>query len=197
MPIPLAASSSAEHGAIVPIASQTVSAAAGSDSLYFNNIPQTYQDLMVVWTPRINSYSYNTENCFLRINNTVTGTTFSSTWMQTNGITTSTSYETSQVYGMRLGMIAPTYMSAPGTFGSTTIHILNYTSSTANKTILCKTAYDVNGTGGGSSFGVGLWSSTAPVTGLNLYGSGNFATNNYWSMQGTTCTVYGVRSVGQ
>jgi hypothetical protein len=67
MPVQLSSASAAMHGALVPIAYQTSDGSVGS--ITFNNIPQTYQDLMLVAYTRdsrtgvsLNEIGYNLNN---------------------------------------------------------------------------------------------------------------------------------------
>jgi len=68
-------------------------------------------------------------------------------------------------------------------------HLLNYASTTTNKSCLIQSAGNVNGSGV-SALTIGLWAQTSAITTLQVATYGNF-------VAGSSAALYGVRSVGQ
>jgi len=193
MPIPAAASAGTTHGAIVPIASTLLNSATGT--VYFPNIPQIYQDLMVVMTVRSDnvsfagqvSYSIYLNSASNTANFSGTDITFTPTNQFSSRRTTST-----PTYGYQSSGVTPTYASSgPNSFAGCVVNILNYANTTTYKTALMKIGGDSGGTvSSGSAIVAGLWANTAAITALTIGPYGNF-------VPGTMISLYGVRSVGQ
>jgi hypothetical protein len=139
----------------------------------FSNIPQTYQDLMIV----VSGTSPQNQDFWTNINglgtnlNSATGLvgdgSISASYRQTNG---------GQWFGPSMSSMFPF---------SAVMNILNYSNATSNKTMLLQWAADRNGSGQSILF-VGLGRTTSAVTSwqLNCQITG-------------TVTLYGVRSIGQ
>jgi hypothetical protein len=175
------------QGAMVPI--QTITATNAIDAFYFNNIPQIYQDLYIVFTGRTNTAT-SSNPIFLRLNNTLTGTSFSSTTVQGDGSSPTSTRETGQQFGMNIGTF-PAASAGVGIHGLAIIHILDYKNTSRFKTVLTKTAANNNGSGV-VRMNAGLWSNTAAVTALNVYGGGGGT--DYFLQSGSTATVYGIKA---
>ena len=171
-----------QFGAMVPIASYT---AASTGGFSFTNIPQNYQDLMIVFAPKdaATSGTSNTQIIF----NLDTNTIYSSTRLLGDGSSATSDRNTGLFYS--LGGFVPT--SATGltsVFGAVTYHILNYTNTSTFKTVLQRSANDQNGSGY-TSLVAGLYRSTAAITTVTLNAS------NVGMTTGTTATIYGIRAV--
>ena len=183
MPILPAVSSSAMHGAVVPIAYAVITSNGSNPS--FQNIPQGYQDLMIVTSGNTNATGISTTNDAWQINNDGSAL-YSSTWLYGNGATaTSTKFTGSS-------FLDTGYVSSQGQLaipGSQVVHILNYANTSSYKTVLSRSAADQNGSGY-SSVVVSLYRSTSAVTRLDIYG------NSGWTI-GSIITLYGIRSVNQ
>ena len=176
MPISPAAVSSAMHGAMVPIA---YAVGTGQTTITFNNIPQTFQDLMLV---EFVVFTTNADQCQLSTN--ISGTVYSSTNLWGNGSAASSARFTNN------GTIG----SAPGVGNSNAQplslirHFLNYSNTTTNKTMLQRAAQDLNGSGT-TWLTVGLMGGTSAKNSISLL-SGGYAA-------GSTFALYGIRKVGQ
>jgi hypothetical protein len=195
MPVSLAGSSSSSMlGAIVPISGQSVSNINGFDAIYFNNIPQIYKTLMVVCSVRGSSPFNNFQDIQLRLNNTISGTTFSNTNFFASNAVVTTNRNSNETFGMNLGSL-PSLGNTNNIYGTTIYYIPQYTNSSYFKTVLMKSASDVAGTGV-VKMGVGTFSSTSPITALNVYNNGSFP-NYYNTAYGSTISLYGIRGVGQ
>jgi hypothetical protein len=189
MPVALFAASAAMHGAVVPITSFTLANSTTSD-VVFSSIPQVYQDLMVVaYARRTDATTF--ANFF--ITPIIVGyatSPQSNTIVEANG-TSVTSFRYSSQDGQFTASI-PAASTTSGVFGVVTWHCLNYANTSTFKTSIARTASDANGSGN-TRLMVGLTRGTNGVTGVScstFSGSGFF-------VEGTTFTVYGVRSVGQ
>jgi hypothetical protein len=168
-----------QFGAMVPIA--TAEVAGTSNNTFFSNIPQTFQDLMIVCSVR-SARSGPLESINIGIN----GQTFiySSTRLIGNGSTATSIRGTNDQYFCYMGVV-PAATSTSGIFGSAVFHILNYRSNT-NKTILSRTAADLNGSGE-TQLGVGLFRYTPAISDV-------FISTEFTNTTGTI-TLYGIRAV--
>jgi hypothetical protein len=184
MPVSLASSSAAAmHGAIVPIAYGTPNGT--SNYIQFNNIPQTYQDLMIVSSLR-SDRSATLENFNVGI--PTINNIYSFTKLIGNGSSaTSTRNSGLAQYFCYLGSV-PAATSTSGIYGSSTTHILNYKNTSTYKTVLARTAADLNGSGE-TVLGVGTMQTLTAITTL-------FVATEFTNMTGTVA-LYGIRSVGQ
>lgn len=113
-----------------------------SNNTFFSNIPQTYQDLMVVANVRA-ARTATLENICLGINGQTS--IYSSTRLKGDGASATSLRGTNDLYFSYLGTVAGA-SSTSGIYGSAVFHILNYKTS-QNKTILARTAADLNGSG--------------------------------------------------
>jgi hypothetical protein len=193
MPIPAAASAGATHGAVVPIASSLLNSV--TSTVYFGNIPQVYQDLMLVMTMRSDNTAFFGQVSYSIYLNGASGTAnFSGTDLTFTPSTQFGSRRTTSTptYGYQTSGVIPTYgSSGPNSFAGCVINILNYANSTTYKTALMKIGGDTGGTvSSGSAVVAGLWANTSPITSLLIGPYGNFA-------PGSTVSLYGIRSVGQ
>jgi len=153
-----------------PIASITLGAA--STSVIFNNIPQTYTDLVLVVNGKIESTAINAQ---VRLNSD-SGTNYSYTDLSGTGSVAASSRETSNTY-IRLG----TNGYVDTTFGFNCVaHFMNYSNTTTYKTVLSRS----NNANNGVSLVAALWRSTAAITSINFY-NGNYSV-------GSTFNLYGI-----
>jgi hypothetical protein len=187
MPISAAAASAsaAPKGAVVPIGYQKVTDTS-TTSIAFTNIPQTYQDLMLVATCGTIS-GVGSVNIQLNGN---TGASWSVTafWGNTSGLLSgrATSRTVATTGGHQAGILPLT-----NSMSTTINHILNYRSTDMFKTILSRFSHDLGvSTGGETSISANLWPFTPAVTQLNV------STGAAWSV-GSTFALYGVRSSNQ
>lgn len=158
------------------IASQTVS----SSSVTFNNIPQNYTDLVLIIVSKqagaTGSIRYD-----LRFNGD-SGSNYSTARLWGNGTGPSADRFTSQ-NAIDVAFLGGT----DGDFGTSTVNIMNYSSSFMNKTVIYQ--WGSAGSSSASRYilsGAGLWRSTAPITTLSV----TVAANTMAS--GSTFTLYGI-----
>jgi hypothetical protein len=184
MPIPLAQGSQM-HGALIPIANYVADGTA--TGVGFNSIPQIYQDLLIVQYLRSNR-SATTEQFWQRPLND-SGSNYSYTNLNGNGSSASSARFSNQTVTNRFNI--PAASATSGIFGSSIVHILNYANTTTYKTLITRSACDLNGSGD-TNLSVGLWRSTSAITSINL------ATENGSNLiTGSYIYLYGVRTVGQ
>jgi hypothetical protein len=166
----------------VPIQTITVSNTSTS-FLSFYNIPQTYQDLMLVLNGR-SARAVSSMNSHITW---ASGQFFSGTVLQGNG-SSSTSSRFSNTFDPTNGVI-PGASSTSGIFGTSVTDILNYRNSQNFKTAISRWACDINGSGT-----VGIYTNlvrvTSPITNIDVYK--DFA--DTWAV-GTTATLYGIKAV--
>lgn len=166
-----------DFGALQRIGFQTISGSSTS-SISFNNIPQNFQDLIVVGNFRNDSASGQGLNIYP--NNTSTN---SNTSLRGDGSTASSNRNSS--IAIQNYMFTTTL--GTGVFESTIIHILNYANTSTFKTFLSRRAADNNGSGV-TELGVGTARITASITSLVIAApSGNYTA-------GSTFSLYGVKA---
>lgn len=154
------------------IASSTPS---GTTTVTFTSISSGYTDLILVMQGSMASAA----NMFVRVGNGSldTGNSYSVTQIVGTGSSASSSRLSSQTE----------FKVTEGLFFNTSeqcnliVHLQDYSNTTTNKTILCRT----NSAAIGVNALVGLWRSTSAINQVSLYGSQNFNS-------GTVVTLYGI-----
>lgn len=157
----------------------------GSTGGGFSNIPQTYQDLMIVFS----GTCYGAGGTTMGHNmNNETGTPWSyttffgtGTGVMTSGRASNTTYFPPVTNGIGYGGNA-----APSLV---TYHILNYTSTTNAKTFLVRYATDQSGSGS-----VGITAGTCRVTNALTSFTWSTANGSIFFTPGSTMTLYGIRA---
>jgi hypothetical protein len=175
------------HGAVVPIAYQAVTGSSVS-SITFSNIPQGYQDLMIVFNLRTTYAGVYDSSISMIANNSFTSI-YSWTELKGNGSSAISSRSTAVNYGSTSVYGANAALASTGTFASSVFHILNYANTSTFKTVLMRSAADSNGQGG-VNLTASLIQTTAGIGQLLIQSNGNF-------VAGSTATLYGIRTVGQ
>lgn len=172
-----------DFGALQRIASAVIS---GSSTNVFSptNIPQTYQDLMLVIYSR-SAYSATTAQYYLYLNNDASAI-YSRTRLYGNGSGASSDRTTND--GLAIVGELPAATSTSGIFGSSVSHILNYTNNSTYKTVLARSACDLNGSGFTHLY-VNTYRSTSPITAFSL-----FNTNGSNFAAGTVIELFGVKA---
>lgn len=162
-----------------------VSGFSGSSSqLIFGNIPQTFQDLMLVYSLRT-TWSAQTTSISMIVNNSYSSI-YSWTELSGNGSAAASARVNAVNYGVTSQFGAAAASAPSGVFASNIFHILNYTNSSTFKTVLMRGAADTNGSGG-TNLSAGLVQTTSPVSQLLIQTNGNF-------VAGSTIALYGVRA---
>jgi hypothetical protein len=181
MPIIPISGSAVGKGALVPIGYAKLTTAG---SFSFTNIPQTYQDLMLVINAQ-SDYPFLSAGFSMQFNGDG-GTNYSYAYLQGDGANPSAARTSSSAITIDVGV--PGSLAAPYVFGSVINHFLNYKSSTF-KTVLSRASQDMNGSGL-TRLSANLWRNTSAITSIIGFTSGSF-------IPSSTATLYGVRSINQ
>lgn len=153
-----------------PIATTTLSSAAAD--ITFSSIPSTYTDLKLVVVAQ-----GSLGNQFaIQFNGSSTG--YSRTYLYGDG--TAAASDRGSATSVRLD-----YLPTSTNFAFYDIDILSYAGST-NKTLLAKSAKDLNGSGEVHAQ-VSLWANTAAINQIKLFVASSGNLNS-----GTTATIYGI-----
>ena len=170
--------------AMQPIYTQTVGA-GGASSITFNNIPQTFNDLMLSVSVRTTdtSLSNYVSDCLFRLNNVASG--YSSTWLRNNGGSPSTFRATGQNWGS--GLAGNGRLTTVNSFANSELYLPNYISSNFKPWMTHSSTESNTANFDSTNYSVaGLWSNTAAITSIYLAdGYANFA-------QYSTFTLYGI-----
>lgn len=156
-----------------PIASTTLT--AGTASVTFSSIPQTYTDLVVVMSASVSSGAVG-----YRVGNTTvdTGSNYSRTNLYGDGATAASTRQTGQT------ALYVTAATSSSNFSANIIHFMNYSNTTTNKTFLAR----ANDASVVTVIGAHLWRSTVAINTITFFGEGaNIAS-------GSSFTLYGVKS---
>lgn len=167
-----------------PIYTQVVGA-GGAASITFNNIPQTFTDLMVVVSGRTTDTvsSLYVSDCLGRINGSSSG--YSETVMRNAG--SPSSFRASN-YSYLLGLGNNGRLATANTFSNCQMYIPNYTSSNFKSYVVDSATESNTASFDSTNYGIaGLWSNTAAITSLVFMdGYGNFAQHSTISLYGIT-----------
>ena len=164
------------------IETQTVGS-GGQASIIFNSIPQTYKHLQV----RMIANTTSTATYALMKVNNDSGSNYNWHYLQGSGSGTPSSGANATFGGVVINDLGPGSGSA-STFGAQVITILDYASTTKNKTVQGLGGFDNNGSGY-IHLESNLWrnSTIAAITSLTITpASGNLA-------QYSTFSLYGVK----
>lgn len=160
---------------------QSIELTSATSFVSFSNIPQTYEDLVLIVSDVIHSFAGTTtvRDGFLQFNGD-TGSNYSDTIILGNGSSPSSVRASNQ---SALRAYYP--MASAANAGMIVANIQNYSNSTKNKTVL----YKCSVTTGNTSAMVGLWRNTSPINSLQINLS-------YTLSAGTKIDLYGISPVG-
>lgn len=150
--------------------------AGGSSSISFSSIPSTYKHLQI----RFISNNASNQNVFLRFNGDTTGANYTRHYLYGDGSSAAAGGNVSD------GQLSIGYTStAANIFGGGVVDVLDYTSTSKNKTIRSLAGYDANGSGLVVLYS-GLWSKTPEaITSISIYaGSGNINQYSQFALYG-------------
>jgi hypothetical protein len=169
--------------AMQPIYTQTV-AVGGGASITFNNIPQTFTDLMISVSCRGLEASV-TNQLYLRFNNVGASGSYSVTRLRGSGSAAfSDRANGAQGDFFYAGDFCPNANATASTFGSANFYIPNYRSS-IYKSVIIDGVAENNATFSTQVLTAGLILDTNPITSFFVNGFGNLA-------QYSTVTLYGI-----
>jgi hypothetical protein len=149
----------------------------------FTSIPSTYTDLILVCNAR-SQRSATTSEVYAYLNSDG-GNNYSRTRIWSNGSAAYSDRNTNQ--GLALFGEIPAASATSGVFGVSTLHLMNYSNTTTNKTLLSRNGF-AQSTAQGDLY-VNLWRSTAAISTISIYNT----SASYWVI-GSTFTLYGVKS---
>ena len=159
-------------------------AGTGAASVSFTSIPQTYKHLQIrVLTKDTTSASNTAYPAFLQFNSD-TGSNYNYHYLLGNGTTAtavgSATTTDAWVYG------ADSIATNASTFGVAIIDIIDYASTTKNKTTRYVSGLDYNGSGF-IALGSNLWRNTAAITTIDI------AANFSGFSSSATFALYGIK----
>lgn len=160
----------------------TINATGSSAIMIFDAIPQTFTDLLVLFSGR-NAASSNYSGITIYPNDDTAGT---KDYRFLTGVGTSVlSTSATNNLGWNIDFSLTGNNATSNTFASMQFYIPNYTSAT-NKSMSVDTVVENNSS---SAYDLGIqahiWRNTAAITKLNMQSPNNFAT-------GTTASLYGI-----
>lgn len=148
----------------------------GTSGIVFSSIPQTFTDLLCVTSLRYNDNSVN-GSAFIKLNGVTTN--FSRRNLQGSGSSTTSGNASDSFIGNANGTT-----STANTFGSLSLYIPNYRTS-SNKSYSTDSVGENNATTIYQDLVAGLWSNSAAITSLEIYGFSNI-------LQYSSATLYGI-----
>jgi hypothetical protein len=161
------------------IETKTLGTAAAQ--IEFTSIPQTFTDLVVLYSLRGDNGNFQGLQIFFNGANS----NLTSRYLLGDGSNRSSA---SVSYGFA-GSISGTG-STTNTFGNGLVYIPNYTGST-NKSFSVDNVTENNTTNSFQSFAAGLWSQTAPINALTLFGRTDGGGSNNL-IAGSIVSLYGI-----
>jgi len=173
-----------------PIQTVTVPS-GGASSIEFgsasNPIPQTYTDLVIVYSARTNSGA-GTDEAYLTFNNN--NSNYSWKMLVGDGSNTPISInggDTTSIAGMQI----PGGTSTASTFSNGQIYISNYAGSN-NKSVSSESVQENNQTTAYIKLVAGMWSNSNPIISAKLSGTaGSFVEHSTATLYGITSASYG------
>lgn len=162
----------------------TVTAAGGETSVTFSSIVSTYKHLQIRYQARKNASGI--ANLIFRPNGDSTNANFAHHILRGTGGTVSAAGDTG--VPMYIAQFNGTDYPASGVG---IIDVIDYASTTKNKTIRCFDGFDDNGTIGANSSRIelrsGLWLQTTAISSVVLYFNGDALS------AGSTFSLYGIK----
>jgi hypothetical protein len=179
----LTAPGDVDPGAMIPIATTTLSTA--TSSVTFSNIPQSYEHLQL----RIFGQTSGTAYGRLAFNSDTTNANYRGHYLAGDGATVVAGAWGQAYPGVLVNGNGGWSNSSSSAFSNTIIDILDYANTNKNKTTRTLAGYDNNGSGN-VEFQSGLWLSTAAVTSVSL----SLNANNF--TQYSSFALYGIKRAG-
>jgi hypothetical protein len=161
------------------VAIQTVTVGSGgSSTIDFQNIPQTYTDLVIYLSTRQTTSSFQGERLYF--NNT--DSNLQTRYVLGNGSGTQSASTSTGYFGSIGGTNTPS-----NSFANTIIYISKYSSTSIYKSYIAENVAPANATMAYQGFTSGVWNSTSAITRVTLFpdGGGIYA-------QFSSATLYGV-----
>lgn len=161
----------------------TASGTGSSGTITFSSIPSTFKHLQIRGLVRGDNSAVTIGNLQTTLNSD-SGSNYARHYLSGDGSTTAAGGSASATFGLHYGGLTGANAGS-NTMGTVIIDILDYGSTSKNKTIRSFSGADNNGTGTVAINSM-LWMSTNAVTSVSLTVSGNFTT-------ATTFALYGIK----
>lgn len=149
----------------------------GAASIEFTNIPNTYTDLVLKMSVRVNTAQVG-QAILISLNGSTAD--FTNRFMQGNGSSPSTGTFARYI------ATAPATSSTADTFGNASVYIPNYAGNT-NKSMSTDSVSENNATNAFAAIQANLWSQTAAITSLKIEPE-----NGNSFLQYSSATLYGI-----
>lgn len=160
---------------------ETLSSSGSTSTFSFTSVPSTYTDIVIVSSLR-SSYSITEHDTLIRVNGSASNI-YSRTYILGNGSSASSARSTN-LTGFYAGQVQGATSTA-GVFSTQIVHLMNYASTTTNKTFIARN----NTPTANTSSTVGLWRSTDAINQIDILN----ADGSNW-VSGSTATIYGIKS---
>lgn len=156
----------------------------GTTSISFSSIPQTYSDLLVLFSLREDTDDRNVKLTF----NSSSSSIYSGKYLMGSAGTNYTGTDTNNTYfTIVTGAVASP--ATVNTFGNSLLYIPRYTSTSYNKSIRIDTTNENADSGNsGCAIYAGVWASTSAISGITF---------TPWAskfVQYSTATLYGIKN---
>ena len=148
---------------LYPIFTQTVGS-GGASTITFNNIPQTYTDLMVEFSAKDTSANTSV-GIYIRLNNDTTSGDYSQTNIQGSGTGVGSNHNNTDT-AINIGTV-PAASATSNTFGNGRFYIPNYTSSN-QKSVICDIVGENNSSTAYADLRAGLYHPTSAITRIDF-----------------------------
>lgn len=146
----------------------------------FSSIVGTYTDLVLLISARMTGASSRSESCNIQLNGTATN--YSYTYLQGSGAA-ATSARASSTTAIYIGEV-PQSTATSNTFNNNALYFPNYAGST-NKVVSIDNVQEDNQTTAYITPAAGLWSNTAAITQIRIYGvASSFAAGSRFDLYG-------------
>lgn len=173
---------------MTPVFTQTVGV-GGATTVIFNNIPQFYTDLQIVFSARTSRTGVTGDNLQFWFNGDYTSTINSETMLYSDG-TQALSYRESNLAYMKNTNFVAAAANTANTFGNGMFYIPNYSGSNF-KQIISDSVAETNAVGTYMGLGAALWRSTSGITSISFQ-----AQNAGPLVQYSTFSLYGILRAG-
>jgi hypothetical protein len=177
----------AGNAAFIPTDYESIATANPSGTtVTFSSIPSTYKSLQIRGLAKDSIMNGDTlVEIGVRFNGD-TGSNYVYHSLTGNGSTASASGVTGQAQIIvSNGNLRE--LSSSSTFGASIIDVVDYASTTKNKTLRYMAGVDTNSSNGSVGLGSGLWLNTAAITSITLF------SNNTTFKAGSTWALYGIK----
>jgi hypothetical protein len=168
----------------IKIASAQITPNSLTANIKFNNIPQTFTDLMIIGSTRTTRGLYGTDELLVYLNNDFSGSLYSHNFMRVNN---GSGWDAGRA-GIPWGPGGTAATNTAGQFGNGRLYIANYSSTTGFKSLITEIAAPSNAsTNLYQMTDAGLWRNTAAVTSIA------FASQASQYDAYSTITIYGIK----